>query len=268
MKLTAVLPMVVMAMSTTFSFAEVSIRPVGLIVGSPAIEDMDFGFKPNGVNPGTSVHLLISGMDHPIVKLDDDNSTLDKATDSTGKDLLQEPPAKADNNFVSFSSGPIGAFPHVSDDGKQMIVEFTTPQAPAPGATGISYEGSLSVMVAAGMKTVKAEGVATQPGKVQLDGHTMEIAGFGPSDWEAGKFKLTIKLETKLLDAISSWKVTAPDGTELSDGPNSTMTMTNNAEVELTLQQKTDTINIELELYDGLDTVRVPVKAQVGLGIE
>lgn len=250
--------------STTF--AEVSVKPVGLTIGSAAIEDMEFGFRPNGVNAGTSVHLLISGLDNPIVKLDDDNSTLDSATDSTGKDLLQERPAN-DNGF-SFSSGPIGAFPRVSDDGTQMIVEFTTPQSPASGATGITYQGTLSVMVAAGMKTVKAEGVATAPGKVQLGDASMQIADFGPSDWEEGKFKLTIKLETKLLDAISSWKVTAPDGTELSDGPNSTMTMMNNAEVELTLEQKTDTINIELELYDGLDTVRVPVKAQVGLGIE
>ncbi|MEZ6194090.1 MAG: hypothetical protein R3C45_22820 [Phycisphaerales bacterium] len=248
--------------------AEVSVKPVGLIIGSPAIEDMDFGFRPNGVNAGTSVHLLISGLDNPIVKLDDDNSTLDSATDSTGKDLLQEPPAKEDGGFMSFSSGPIGAFPRVSDDGKQMIVEFTTPQPPAPGATGITYEGTLHIMVAAGMKTVKAEGVAAAPGNVQLGDANMQIAEYGPSDWEEGKFKLTIKLDTQLLDAISSWKVTAPDGTELSDGPNSTMTMMNNAEVELTLEKKTDTINIELELFDGLDTIQVPVKAQVGLGIE
>lgn len=256
------------ASSTTFARAEPTVQPIALSVGSPAIEDMDFGFRPNGVNAGSSVHLLISGLDNPIVKLDDDNSTLDSATDSTGKDLLQEPPAKDNGNFVSFSSGPIGAFPRVSDDGKQMIVEFTTPQAPAPGATGITYEGTLSVMVAAGKKTVKAEAVATAPGKVQLGDASMQIAEYGPSDWEEGKFKLKIKLATKLLDAISSWKVTAPDGTELSDGPNSTMTMMNNAEVELTLEQKTDTINIELELFDGLDTIQVPVKAQVGLGIE
>ncbi|MEZ6191126.1 MAG: hypothetical protein R3C45_07510 [Phycisphaerales bacterium] len=126
----------------------------------------------------------------------------------------------------------------------------------------------MHIMVAAGMKTVKAEGVAAAPGNVQLGDANMQIAEYGPSDWEEGKFKLTIKLDTQLLDAISSWKVTAPDGTELSDGPNSTMTMMNNAEVELTLEKKTDTINIELELFDGLDTIQVPVKAQVGLGIE
>ena len=98
MKLTAVLSMVVMTMSTTLTLAEVAVQPVGLLIGSPAIEAMDFNFRPNGVNAGTSVHLLISGLDVPIVKLDDDNCTLDKAVDSTGRDMLEERP-KEDNSF-------------------------------------------------------------------------------------------------------------------------------------------------------------------------
>lgn len=257
----------VLTMFTTAGHAEVTVRPIGLTIGSPAIEEMDFGFKPNGVNPGTSVHLLISGLDMPIVLLDDDNSTLDKATDSTGKDLLQEKP-KQNNSFVSFGSGPIGPFPKISDDGKQLIVELITPQTPAAGATGITYEGTLSVVVASGTKAVSADNVTTKPGKVQLGENSVEITQFGPSEWEEGKFHLGIKMTTELLDAIASWKVTAPDGTELSDGPNSTMTMMNTAEVGLTLEKKTDAINIELELYDGMQKVQVPVTAEVGLGIE
>lgn len=248
--------------------AEVTVTPVALTVGSPAIEDMDFSFRPNGVNAGTSVHLLVAGLDNPIVKLDDDNSTLDKAVDSTGKDLLQEPP-KQDNGFsFSSSSGPIGPFPRISEDGTQLIVELTTPQAPAPGATGISYQGSLAITIAAGKTTASAQGVATKPGKVQLGDHTIEITGIGPSDWEEGKFNLKLKMNTQLLDAISAWKITAPDGTELSDGPNSTMTMNQTAQLELTLEQNPGTINIDLELYDGLETIQVPVVTEVGLGIE
>jgi len=252
---------------TATAHAEVSVQPIGLVIGSPAIEAMDFGFRPNGINAGTSMHILITDLDSPIVKLDDDNSTLNKVTDSTGKDLLQEPP-KQEGGFTFSSSSPIGHFPKISEDGKQLIVEFIAPQAPAPGATGIKVDGTLHVMVAAGKKTAKAEGVATQPGKVELGGHDVEVMGVGPSDWEEGKFKLELKMQTDLLDAIAAWKITAPDGTELSDGPNSTMTMNTTAQLELTLEKKPDTFNIELELYDGLDTIQIPVSIEVGLGME
>jgi hypothetical protein len=266
MRTTSTTAAVLIACVSTYAHAEVTVQPIALQIGSPAIEAMDFGLRPNGINAGTSVHLLVSGFEQPIVKLDDDNSTLGKAVDSTGKDLLEQRPQEG--NRFSFSSGPIGPFPKVSNDGGQLIVEFIAPQAPAPGATGITYEGSLSVLVAAGKKTASAKGVALKPGKVQLGDQTMQIAGFGPSDWEEGKFKLTVKLSTALLDTIASWKVLGPDGQELSDGPNSTMTMMNSAELELTLESSPPTVDIELELYDGLKTVAVPIRAQVGLGFE
>ncbi len=256
----------VLFLSTTVH-AEVSIQPIGLTVGSPAIEAMDFGFRPSGLNAGTGIHLLITGFDSPLVKLDDDNSTLSSATDSTGKDLLQERP-QDDNSYSFSSSSLIGPFPKISEDGKQLIVDLNVPQTPAPGATSITLDGTLLVTVALGKANVKAQGVATEPGKIQLGGHDVEVIGVSPSDWEEGKFKLELKMQTDLLDAISTWKITAPDGTELSDGPNSTMTMNTTAQLELTLEKKPDTINIELELYDGLETIEVPVAVEVGLGIE
>ena len=252
---------------TTTIHAEVSVQPIGLTVGSPAIEAMDFGFRPNGINAGTGVHLLITGFDSPIVKLDKDNSTLNKAIDSTGKDLLQEKP-KQNNGFSFSSSKIIGPFPKISEDGKQLIVDLNAPQAPASGATRITLDGTLHIIVAAGKANVKAQGVATQPGTVQLGEHTVVVVGVSPSDWEEGKFKLDLTMKTDLLDAISTWKITAPDGTELSDGPNSTMTMNTTAQLEFTIDQKPDTFNIELELYDGLKTIEVPVAVEVGLGIE
>jgi hypothetical protein len=246
--------------------AEVSVRPIALQIGSPQIEAMDFSFQPNGINAGTSVHLLVSGLEQSIVQLDDVNSKLDKAVDSTGKDLLQERPMSGSE--FSFSSGPIGSFPKVSEDGSRLIVVLIAPQTPAPGATDITYEAELSVMVATGRKTVSAQGVALTPAQVQLGDHTIQIADFGPSDWEEGKFKLTIKMNTDLLDAIAAWKVTDPDGQLLSEGPNSTMTMNTSAELELTLDAKPDSVDIELELYDGMQRIAIPITTRVGLGIE
>ena len=152
----------VLLLATT-THAEVSVQPIGLTVGSPAIEDMDFSFRPSGLNAGTGIHLLITGFGSPIVLLDDDNSTLNKATDSTGKDLLQERPQN--DNSYSFSSSPIGPFPKISEDGKQLVVDLNVPQTPAAGATSISVEGTLKVTIAAGKVNAKAEGVAAVQGE-------------------------------------------------------------------------------------------------------
>lgn len=266
MKHTYLLTATLLLVASVAAYAEVTVRPIGLVIGSPMIADMDFSFQPNGVNAGTSAHVLVTGIENTIVKLDDDNSTLDKVTDSTGKDLLKERPANTEG--FSFSSSPIGPFPKISEDGTQLIVELVAPQTPAPGATSISFEGKLSVLVAQGRKTVSAQGITPTPGQVQLGDNTLEITGYGPSDWEEGKSKLSLRLGKPLFDAIATWKITGPDSVELSNGPYSIMTSMDVAEVELTLEKATDTINIELELFDGLKTIEIPVTTEVGLGIK
>ncbi len=270
MKPTLLLTVCVMLLTIGTARAEVDVKPLAVVVGSPAIAEMDFSFQPNGIQAGTRVHLLIEGFESPVVKLEDDNCKLDKAVDSTGKDLLEEKKQEQSGGFGSFSFGnsTIGPFPKISEDGKRMLIELIAPQAPAKGADSVQFEGSLAVLIAEGTKTVSAKDVAADPGQVQLGEHSIEIMGISPSDWEEGKFKLEVKMTTKLLDLIASWKITDAGGAELSDGPNSTMTMMGTAQLELTLEKKPTSLNIELELYDGMKQVEVPIDLQVGLGIE
>lgn len=269
MKFTTLLTAMVMFVSVSQVRAEVVVEPLGIVVGSPKIADMDYDFRPTNLDAGTRVQLLISGFDSPVVKLDDENSELTGVTDSTGKDLLKVA-KQADDGFggSSFGSSPIGPFPQVSKDGKRMIVELVAPNAPGKGATAVQFKGTLMVVAAEGKKTVSAKDVPAKAGTVQLGDQSFEITAIGPSDWEEGKTKLEVKMSTKLLDAISSWKITAPDGTAICDGPYSTMTMMDTAQLELTLDKKVDTLNIELELFDGVKQVKVPVDVEVGLGIE
>ncbi len=255
-----------LCMVTTLSHAELTVQPIALTVGSPSIADMDFHFKPSGVNAGTSVQLLIGGFEKTVVDIDKENSTLDNVTDSTNKDLLEKPPAK--NSGLTFTQSPIGPFPKISEEGSKLIVELITPQAPSIGATSIKYQGTLSVIVAEGTKTISANDVATEPGQVQIGDQSLEITGFGPSDWQKGKFKLSIKMTRQLLDQIASWKITAADGTVLCDHPSSTMTMNTTANLDLMLAQELDKINIAIELYDGMQKIEVPIDTKVSLGIE
>jgi len=246
--------------------AQVVVRPVGLTVGSPEIHDMHFSLKPRGVHAGTVVNLLITGLDHPAVKVDNNLSSLDKATDSTGKDLLEQRLQRGKTYVINFK--PIKPFPQISKDGKQLIVEVATPQAPAKGATGFTLQGNIAVMVSAGKINVNAVNVATQPGQIMLGEHPVQVVSFGPSDWKQGQFKLVMKMDNSFFESIASWDITSPDGTKLSGKPFSSQRSESSAQVEFAFAQEVDQFNIQLEVYDGLQQIDIPVDAQVGLGFD
>ena len=69
-----------------------------------------------------------------IIAFDDDASSLDGLTDSTGKNLLDE--------------ASIWPFPKLTKDGKTLIVEMRARGVPAAGATHIQARGKLSVTTA------------------------------------------------------------------------------------------------------------------------
>ncbi|MCC6682200.1 MAG: hypothetical protein IT445_14965 [Phycisphaeraceae bacterium] len=266
---TALIVASMLTFAACFAHAEVMVTPIALTVGSPTLQDMDFDFRPNGVNPGTSVHVIITGLEQRIVDLDTDNSTVSMAVDSTGKDLLAQPKPKSDGGFsMSMSSDPIGPFPHIKADGSAIAVELITPQAPAAGATSINCEASLAVLTAAGTKTLSAQNVPLQPGQVALGDQSFEITAMGPSDWEEGKFKLTLKMTKDLHQQVAGWTITDDAGAKLTDGPYSTMTMFDTVELEFTLSANPQAASFALDLYDDMQKVTVPVKFQVGLGIE
>ncbi|MEE9405720.1 MAG: hypothetical protein V3V20_12585 [Algisphaera sp.] len=245
---------------------DATVQPLALQVGSPTVETLDFSFRPGNIQPGTRVHLLISGFSQKIVKLNDDDSTLSSVADSTGKDLLAETP-KEDDAF-SFTSGPFGSFPRINDDGDLMIIELIAPQAPAPGATHISYQGELSIMLSAGTQTVNAKNIALTPGDIQLGEQSITLKSFGPSDWQEGKSSLVLTTDPAWVDTIASWKITGPDGAELSDGPNSSMTMTNSAQLDFILDASPETVNIEVVLYDDVQNQTLPLAFEMSLGVE
>ncbi|MEM6749470.1 MAG: hypothetical protein AAF612_03275 [Planctomycetota bacterium] len=253
------------ALLATPALAEPTAEPIAVVVGSPILEDMDFALRPGGVEPGTKVHLLVSGLDQTIVDVDGDASKLTQAVDSTGKDLLEEP---EQDGFGFGPDSPIGPFPSVSDDGKQLVVELAMPQTPAKGAASITLEGVLKVRVATGKTKAQAPNVSTAGGTFKLNGQPVEVTGLKESDWQPGKQELGLKMSSMLLESIASWTVTGPDGAELSDGPNSTMTMMDTAEVAFMLDEKVAAVTIAVELYDGMKTVDVPLKLEVGLGVE
>ncbi|MEM7681046.1 MAG: hypothetical protein AAF288_03735 [Planctomycetota bacterium] len=247
------------------AIAEPTAEPIAIAVGSMALEDMDFSLRPGGVEPGTKLHLLVSGLDQPIVDVDGEASTLTRAVDSTGKDLLEEP----DNDGFGFSGGgPIGPFPKVSEDGAQLVVELSMPQAPAKGASSISVEGELAVRVAAGTKKAEAPGVKTAGGKFELAGQEVEVKGVEDSDWQPGKKQLTLRMTAALLESVASWSIIGPGGAELSDGPSSTMTMMDTAELGFMMEVAPEAVTVTAEVYDGMQIVEVPLKLTVGLGVE
>ncbi len=266
MKLTTLVTACLVSAVASITQAEVAVRPVGLTVGSPDIHDMHFSLTPRGVSAGTVVNLLITGLDHPAVRVDHDLSSLDKATDSTGKDILKQRLQRGKTYIINFN--PIKPFPQISKDGKQLIVELATPQAPAKGATGFTLKGNLTVMVSTGKINVNAANVATEPGQIMLGEHSVQLVSFGPSDWGQGQFKLVMKMDNSFFESIASWDFTSPDGTKLSGKPFSSQRSESSAQVEFAFAQDVGQFNIQLEVYDGLQQIDIPVDVEIGLGFD
>ena len=249
--------------------AEVEVKPIALSIGSPSIEQMDFSFRPSGINPGTGIYLLIGGFDRPVVLIDADRSTVSQANDSTGRDLLKEPPKPAGMMSVSFGSGPLGPFPSISEDGKRIIVQIVTPQAPAPEATSIEIDAKIAVQQASGTSELKSSAAPLAPGtKIKLGDETLEIKAIAPSDWEEGQFTLGVQMTEAFHKEMASLRVEDASGKALTDGPYSTMTMMNTVEQEMLLSSKPKEVVLIAEVYEGIESTEVPVKVTVGLGLD
>lgn len=250
---------------TSPAFAEPEVTPIAMSVGSAMLEDMDFSLRPGGVEPGTKVHVLVTGLAQSIVDVDADATEVALAQDSTGKDLLEEPKKQG---FSFGSNSPVGPFPRVSDDGAQLILELSFPQTPAPTATSIRVDGSLAVRVATGTAQAKAPNVKTAGGRFKLAGHDVEVLGLKDNEWQPGQKQLSLKTSTTLLESVASWKILDPAGETISDGPNSTMTVMKTAELSFPLVNAPETVTIVAEVYEGMQTITVPMKLELGLGIE
>ena len=102
------------------------VRVVGIGYGEEGREAQAFN-ESSGT--GLAIVVQTTGTSG-IIAFEDDTSSLDELTDSTGKNLLDE--------------ASIWPFPKLTKDGKAVIVEMKARGVPAPGATEVHARGKLA----------------------------------------------------------------------------------------------------------------------------
>jgi len=266
--ITTALALALLALTPT-ALAQPTAQPIGFSVGAAALEDMPMELKPNGLQAGTRVHVLVSGVDQPIVLVDDDASEITAFTDSTGKNLLDKPEKKQSGFTFSFggSDAGVGPFPQIAEDGKQATVELIAPVPPAPDAESISVEATLVLKTAASTRTLTTDPLAIGSGKASLDGDAIRVQSLEPSQFQPGTHELTLVMPAATLEKIKAIKALATDGTVLAEDRTSTMTMNNTSHVGLMLSQKVGKVVLEIEAYEQMAITQVPVNVTLGLGL-
>jgi len=237
--------------------------PLALSVGAASVGEMPFNFRPSA-SPGTAVTLWLEGFDAAIVKLNDEASRVDEATDAAGNDLLAVPEGADDG----FGPSVLDTFPRVRDDGAAMMLDLKLPGL-ATGGGPVTVTGELTVVVATGSAQVASAPVDAAPGEVTLGTHTLQIKSIGPNDWNPDQLELTLTGSAAFVASVKDWKIRDASGAVVcADGPQSTMTMGDHAQLGFPLKGKPTQLKIEAQVYEGLEEVAVPLDLKVGLGLE
>lgn len=246
--------------------AEVDVRPLSVTVGSAELADLDFQLKPHGVESGTQINVLVSGFESSVIKLDAEASNVDTFVDSTGHDLTKAPKDDAPRRFGGDQT--IGPFPKISEDGTKLVAQLQGRGIPKPGADAVTIDGTLVVLTATGTQDHKSDAFnpADKP-TLTLGGEKITVQGVKPSDWEEGKFSLSLGMTTDIRDRIKAIKLLDDQGKELADGPSSTMTMNKSVTMNLTCDAEPKSAVLSVVMYKDLQTVKVPVRLTVGLGL-
>ena len=252
---------------------QVEAQAIALQVVAPSLNEAEADMAPMNVAPGTTVTVLLRPPgEEKLVAIDDDASDVTAFTDSEGANLLEEPQRTAQdgNGFGGMSarhSGPIGAFPDISDDGTLAAVELTAPSAPTQGAATVNIEGTLVARVASGSKKHTLDSTALEAGQLDVPGHQLQITEVGPSQWGNSKVSVSIKTSSDTAEQLAGVRFLDDNGEPIKSRRLSRMTMMNTATLEYGLQQEVDAATIEFTFHDQMREVEVPIEMQVSLGL-
>jgi hypothetical protein len=223
------------------------VRVVGVGYGEEGREAQAFN-ESSGVGLALVVQTTGTG---GIIAFDDDTSSLDELTDSTGKNLLDE--------------ASIWPFPKLTRDGKAVIVEMKSRGVPAPGATDVHAKGKLALTTATGSKPVKVSNVALVNEKTFKLGTGLVTL----SEVEAteGQTSVTFKGPLAVFAAIRDMKFLDAKGQpiEASSGGSGRMNDVAMASYRLTTAAKA--VTLEIDQWQGMKQVVVPFDLKAGLGL-
>jgi hypothetical protein len=223
------------------------VRVVGIGYGEEGREAQAFN-----ESSGVGLALVVQGAGQSgIIAFDDDASSLDELTDSTGKNLLDE--------------ASIWPFPKLTKDGKAVIVEMKARGVPAPGATEIQAKGKLALTTATGSKPVKVPNVALANDKTFKLG--TGVVTLSEVEATEGQTSVTFKGSLQVFAAIRGMKFLDAKGQPIEASSAGSGRMNDVAMASYRLSTAAKAVTIEIDQWEGVKPVVVPFDVKAGLSL-
>jgi hypothetical protein len=212
---------------------------------------------------GTNVSLYVSMPGKTIIELDRNASKLTKFTDDKGTVLAEPGSAKG---FESW----LGSFPHIADDGHSCAPSVGSKKLPAAGASALIIDATLAFICGEAPKTVQSDVSLTKGTPVKLGTVAAKIRKVGEPSY--GKMKSSVTFtSSQSFDTIRKLVFLDSAGKEIksrgSGHGSSTFGSKKTYSRTYDLAKKVDKVTIKIDYWGKIETVTVPVKLNVQMGL-
>ena len=216
-----------------------------------------------GMQAGTNVSLYVSMPGKTIIELDEDACQLTKFTDDKGTVLAEPGSAKGFDSWL-------GSFAHIADDGHSCTPSISSKKLPAAGASALVIDATLVFICGDQPELAQCDVALTQGTPVKLGTVAAKITEVGKPKYGNMKCSVTFT-SSQSFDTIHKLVFLDSAGKEIksrntsnscsSFGSASTYTRTYG------LAKKVDKVTAKINYWGKIETVTVPVKLNVQMGL-
>lgn len=137
----------VLVMAFSIRAQDFSVKPIMIQECASVAEEIKFGDKPMGYEPGFKIFLMINGRDMSAFKKEGLSIDYIKAKD--GQDISKARGGKANYKM--------GSFPKVTEDGKRAFFSLESSENVFGSAEALQIKGQISVMTSSKSETVSTK---------------------------------------------------------------------------------------------------------------
>jgi hypothetical protein len=250
------------APAATKTESKPSVIVAGLSLARERKDDKFHRSMVSGVKAGTTVSLYVSMPGKTIIELDRDACMLTKFTDDKGTVL-----AKPGN-----TSSWLGSFVQIAKDAHLCTQVLRSMQLPAAGASSLTIDARLAFICGESPKTAQCDVSLAKGTPVKLGMVAAKITKVGkPRFGHTMKFSVTFT-SSQSFDSIRKLVFLDSAGKEIKSryaggGKHSAFGSTSTYSKRYELEKKVDKVTIKIDYWSKIETVTVPVKLNVGMGL-
>lgn len=229
---------------------------------------VDIGLVDSGLDgsvfdqfAGTGVAFLLKTTDKLIAGFQPQQSTITSFKDNKDLDLLKNAAGQPVKTRWQGRQNPLGR--------KDYVVEFKTRSSPSPDASQLQIEGALQFRVADGTQDKEFPNIPLEVGPLALDNLDIQILRKGVPEFLTNHpFAIKIQSKGEAIELLDSLSFLDANGQQLSLGSFRSAASTEDTVIsEHYFDSPVDVATIKLSLWVNAQSVSIPIKAEIRLGI-